>query len=116
MIQPPANISKKRLAVITVYWWLVAFFPGAFVSMMTVMMFDAPGSGDNPLVVLLATMGVLIPVFAVVCPVLAWLALALSWRRGVRLLIRAPFLPPLGMLLALVALMLACNGSFACRF
>ena len=92
-------------------------------SLMLLMVFDAPGAMGNPwLWLLLIGAFCFVPLCALV-PLLLWLLYALGMampprRRSIRRLGHGmhllPLLSPLTMLLAAVGLQVACGGQFVC--
>lgn len=111
---PPA--SKKR----PVRTWLIietivsipAIAIGAFVAAMSVMMFDAPGSAQNPALILLFCSIAGLPVSLLVGVVLAWIALAMKRDRGALWLSLLPLLPILTGIVALLWLQFGYGGNF----
>jgi hypothetical protein len=111
---PLANSPAPRSPVIaTVVLAVVTFFSAAF-ALMSVMLFDAPGSEHNPYL-LIAFVGILsVPVLSVLAIVLAWIG---YWIAKPRLTVRIVFLPLIGVALATVGFGLVstiCHGSFRC--
>jgi uncharacterized membrane protein YbhN (UPF0104 family) len=79
--------------------------------MMVPMMFDAPGSESNPLVIILAAMMVAFPLLCLISAILPWL----FWRKSFA---KWLFLPPILDLAAIVLMFVAleqfCHGQFRC--
>ncbi len=73
-------------------------------AIMSPMMFDAPGSTDNPAVVLLFAGVVGLPLSLIVGVVLGWIAIAMKRDRGALWLSLLPVLPIIAVIVALLRL------------
>ena len=75
------------VAIIASVVWGVSLFIGVFMAMMSVMMFDAPGSQNNPRVIAMFVSVVSFPVLCLVSILATWLAwrftrdASAAWRR-----------------------------------
>ena len=113
----PAPPAPKRRPVRT---WLIietivsipAIAVGAFVAAMSVMMFDAPGSSENPALILVFCSIAGLPVSLLAGVVLAWIALAMKRDRGALWLSLLPLLPLITGLIALLWLQFGYGGNF----
>ena len=113
----PAPPASKRRPVRT---WLIIetilaipLIPiGAFVAAMSVMMFDAPGSTQNPALILLFCSIAGLPVSLLAGVVLAWIALAMKRDRGALWLSLLPLLPVITGLIAVLWLQFGYGGNF----
>ena len=116
----PAPPAPKRRPVRT---WLIietilsipGIVVGAFVAAMSVMMFDAPGSNENPALILLFCSIAGLPVSLFAGVVLAWIALAMKRDRAALWLSLLPLLPLLTGVVALLWLQFGYGGNFASR-
>ena len=105
---------RIKLAIGTIIWWLTAI-PGVGMAMMAPMMFDAPGSQNNLMVVALAVSVFTYPVAAILAPILAWVAYGLSWPRAAWILILAPLLPMAAVFISFAVLEFGCGGMLSCH-
>lgn len=85
---------------------------GAVVALMSVMMFDAPGSESNPPVILLFSSVVGFPLACIVGVTLAWIAIARGRDRGAMWLSLLPLLPIMTGVAAIVWLQISNDGRF----
>jgi hypothetical protein len=116
MAGEPAPAAKRR----PVRTWLIietivsipAIAVGAFVAAMSVMMFDAPGSAQNPALILLFCSIAGLPVSLLIGVVLAWIALAMKRDRGALWLSLLPLLPIITGIVALLWLQFGYGGNF----
>jgi len=114
--EPAPPVPKKR----PVRTWLIietivsipAIAAGAFVAAMSVMMFDAPGSNENPALILLFCSIAGLPVSLFAGVVLAWIALAMKRDRAALWLSLLPLLPLLTGLIAVLWLQFGYGGNF----
>jgi H+/gluconate symporter-like permease len=114
--EPAQRLSKKR----PVRTWLIVetilsipgIAAGAFLAAMSVMIFDAPGSSDNPAVILLFCSIVGVPLSLFVGVVLAWIAFAMKRDRGALWLSLLPLLPIITGVVALLWLQFGYDGQF----
>jgi hypothetical protein len=91
---------------------VVAVPLGGFMAMMSVMMFDAPGSTENPAVILLFSSVVGFPLACIVAVIAAWIAIARARDRGALWLSLLPVLPIVSGVVALVWLQVRYGGQF----
>ena len=86
---------------------------GGFMAMMSVMMFDAPGSEHNPAVILLFCSMVAFPLACIVAVILGWTAIGRHRDRGALWLSLLPLVPIATAVTAVIWLQIASNGQFA---
>jgi len=75
-------------------FWALSAIPGAAMAMMAPMLFDAPGSRDNTLLIVAAIALMLFPLTAVLAPALSWMAWGRGHRRVAGWTMLLPLLPP----------------------
>lgn len=89
-----------------------------------VMMFDAPGSAENPWLWMILLGVFSLPVLCTLTPTLLWLLYALGrlWPGAIPWLRRLghgchalPLLSPLSVLVGIIGLQLQCSGDFSCH-
>ena len=85
---------------------------GAVMALMSVMMFDAPGSESNPPVILLFSSVVGFPLSCIFGVALAWIAIARRRDRGALWFSLLPLLPIITGVVAIVWLQLSNGGRF----
>jgi hypothetical protein len=106
------HVNKPLWIVLTVLWVLFGLGSVAF-ALTSFFMFDAPGSTDSPLTVMLFCLVLTSPLF--------WLAGAIApwvfrrWWSRAGLLFVLPVVDGGAIVIALVLLQMFCGGSFACR-
>jgi len=105
------NQNKTLWIVLTVVW-ILAGVGSAFLALMSVFMFDAPGSESSPLTIALFVCMVVLPGF--------WfLSAGIPWLLRTRTFATWFFLLPVVDLAAIVALFAAieqvCGGMLACK-
>lgn len=113
---PPLRPRSRGLRV-----WLIiesilalpAIAIGGMMALISPMMFDAPGSDDNPPVWLLFFSTVSFPVVCLFGVILAWVAFGMRRNRGALWLSLLPALPLLTGIAAIVWLQLGSGGSFS---
>ena len=79
---------------------------GAVMALMSPMMFDAPGSSENPAMILLFSSIVGLPLSLIIGVLFAWIALALKRDRGALWFSLLPLLPIIGAVVAVLWLQL----------
>ena len=107
MTTEPAQVATKKRPVRT---WLIietilgipAIAVAGFVAMMSPMLFDAPGSADNPAMMLLFSSMIGLPLSLIVGILLAWIAFALKRDRGALWFSLLPVLPIVGAIVAVL--------------
>ena len=75
---------------------------GAVMALMSPMMFDAPGSSDNPAMILLFSSIVGLPLSLIIGVLFAWIALALKRDRGALWFSLLPLVPLIGAVVAVL--------------
>jgi ABC-type sulfate transport system permease subunit len=116
IVAEPGQPTSKRRPVRT---WLIietilsipGIAAGAFMAAMSVMMFDAPGSADNPAVILLFCSIVGVPLSLLVGVVFAWIAFAMKRDRGALWFSLLPLLPVITGVVALLWLQFGYGGQ-----
>lgn len=114
---PPASTATRR----PVRTWIIietalgipAVLIGVVMALMSVMMFDAPGSETNPPVIVLFASMVAFPLACIVGIALAWVAVARRRDRRAMWFSLLPLLPIVTGVLAIVWLQIANDGRFA---
>jgi hypothetical protein len=86
---------------------------GAFMALMSVMMFDAPGSERNPAVILLFSSVVAFPLACIVGVILGWIAIGRQRDRGAMWFSLLPLVPIASAVAAMIWLQIASGGQFA---
>lgn len=113
---------KPTAAIIATAVWGPGLFVGLFMTAMSVMLFDAPGSQDVVWTKLLFAAIASGPALCVVSVLGSWLAWGVTRRwepargavaRGV--LAALPLLSVVLVVIAVVLLQVNCGGSFSCR-
>lgn len=98
--------------------------PVWLLSLPLVMMFDAPGSSENPWLWLILSGVFSLPLLCALTPLLLWLLYGLgsAWPRARRRLSclghaahALPLLSPFTVVVAVIGLQLFCGGNFACH-
>lgn len=111
-VLPPARPVRTWIIVETALG-VPAVLVGAVMAMMSVMMFDAPGSEKNPPVILLFASMVAFPLSCIVGIALAWIAVARRRDRGALWFSLLPLVPVLTGVVAIIWLQIASGGRFA---
>jgi hypothetical protein len=116
-LQPPAHKPTGR----PVRTWIVietvlvvpAVVIGAVMALMSVMMFDAPGSEHNKALILLFSSMVAFPLACIVGVALGWIAIARHRDRGAMWFSLLPLLPITTGIAGIIWLQIASGGRFA---
>lgn len=110
-VTPPARPIRTWLIVETVLG-VPAVAGGLVMAMMSVMVFDAPGSESNPPVVLLFASIAGFPLACIVGVILAWIAFARRRDRGAMWFSLLPLLPIVAGIVAMIWLQIGNGGRF----
>lgn len=109
-------MTKPTIEIIATILWMLVAFPAAMMVMFSAMMFDAPGSDQNPYLWL--TVGSMISYFpAMFVSIVGGWGL---WKiRPVMVKTRValaslPLLPAAGTTLGFILIMTICDGQFVC--
>lgn len=93
---------------------LFTAIPGGFMALMATMLFDAPGSQNNPFTWAMHASIVLYPLFAILCPMLSWLAHASGEKKRANLIMIGPLVPVATTIIADFFNDVICDGKFDC--
>ena len=104
---PPQKRPVRTWLIIETILGIPAIAIGGFMAMMSPMMFDAPGSADNPAMMLLFASIVGLPLSLLVALLAAWIWIALERDRGALGFSLLPLLPVLGAIAAVIWLQMA---------
>ena len=108
----PSARQPVKLLVVMTFVWVLAGAVGIVPALMSPMMFDAPGSTDNPVVwVLFASVGTF-PIACLVAVVSAWILHLVGLRRAAKWAMGLPLLNAAAVVGAFVWLLVVQGGSF----
>lgn len=104
--------ARNRL-IVTTLLFAIGGVLGIFPALFSPMMFDAPGSTQNPFTVALFLSVISFPVVCLLSIVVSWVLYALDRRRAAWLFALIPLIPIVLGALALTGLQLLHGGSFS---
>ncbi len=105
--------AKKTVLKVTTGLWLLATVPGIGLAMFSVMLFDAPGSEENPATIALFYSLSTFPVICVVSVVLSWILYRRQWSTVACWIACLPLLNVIAGIGAIVYLETFCGGRFS---
>lgn len=96
-------------------WVLVAVNSGPIIFIVSMMMFDAPGSEDNPITHLLSLFFVAIPMAAFLAPFFAYpFKKKGQTKKIMAIFFGLPAIPAGALIILMLILNIFCDGQFAC--
>lgn len=111
--QPPSSSRPVRTwLIVEAVLAIPAVAIGAFMALMSPMIFDAPGSEENPPVILLFSSIVSFPLLCIVGVALGWIAIARRRDRGALWFSLLPLLPIVAGVVAIIWLQMSNGGQF----
>lgn len=105
--------TARRWLIVTTLLFAVGGVLGVIPALFSPMMFDAPGSTENPFTVALFLSVISFPVVSLLSIVISWLLYAFDRPRAAWLLALTPLIPIFVGALALTGLQLLHGGSFS---
>jgi hypothetical protein len=112
MPAPPARRPVRTWLILETVLAIPSVAIGGFMAMMSVMMFDAPGTERNPAVILLFSSMVAFPLACLAAVILGWIAIGMRRDRLALWLSLLPVLPIVTGVIGIVWLQVAYDGSF----
>jgi hypothetical protein len=104
--------ANRTLWIILTVVWIAAGLGSAFLALMSVFMFDAPGSTSSRLTIALFFATVALPIFWFVGAVLPWIFRSKSYAKWLFLL---PFVDVTAVVVIVAAISQFCSGNFSCQ-
>ena len=108
-----AKKIRTRIIICNIIFGLL-FYPSLFITGISAMMFDAPGS-ENPIYTIMLFMSIAsFPLLAILSIPASWIAYKLKKYNIAKMLALSPLLSIVFFAISFFLLNIMCNGSFGC--